>query len=103
MYGILSTGQFDSWLRKQDKTIRHKVRQQIQKIEMGNLGDHKQLDELTYEIRIHIPSGIRLYYMWRGNKIILLLGGGNKASQTTDIQKAKGMAREIKEADNVGH
>ena len=97
---ILSTGQFDNWLKKQDKPVRHKVRQQIQKIEMGNLGDHKQLDELTYEIRIHIPSGVRLYYMWQGKEIILLLGGGNKASQPKDVQKAKDLARKIKEADN---
>ena len=100
MHEILSTEQFDYWLRKQDKAIRHKVRQQIQKIEMGNLGDHKQLDELTYEIRIHIPSGVRLYYMWQGKEIILLLGGGNKASQPKDVQKAKDLARKIKEADN---
>lgn len=100
MHEILSTGQFDNWLKKQDKPVRHKVRQQIQKIEMRNLGDHKQLDELTYEIRIHIPSGVRLYYMWRSKEIILLLGGGNKASQTKDFQKAKDLAREIKEADN---
>ena len=50
-----------------------------------------------HEARIHIHSGIRLYYMWHGKEIILLLAGGNKATQSKDIEKAKEMIERIKE------
>ncbi len=97
MNQVEKTPEFQKWYSKLDKSIKIRIDATIAKIELGNLGDHKPLDELTYEIRIHIPSGTRLYYMWQGKQLILLLGGGNKASQEKDIKQAKSLAREIAE------
>ena len=88
---------FSEWLEKQDKTIIKRVEATIAKVELGNLGDHKQLDDLTHEIRLHFSSGIRLYYMWQEKQLVLLLAGGDKSTQEKDIRKAKSLAREIAE------
>jgi putative addiction module killer protein len=47
------------------------------------------------ELRMRFGPGYRIYYVWRGDALIILLIGGNKDSQARDIAKAKRMAKEI--------
>ena len=61
----------------------------------GNFGDHKQLSTQLYELRFVVGGGLRIYYTIRGKKIILLLTGGNKSSQSKDIATAKDMLNEL--------
>ena len=61
--------------------------------ELGNLGDHKQLAENLFEMRIFFGPGFRLYYTVRDEKIIFLLCGGS--SQAKDIRKAKTILEEL--------
>lgn len=89
--------EYQKWYTRQDKSLRIRIDAAIAKIELGKLGNHKQLDALTHEIRLHVPSGVRIYYMWQGKQLILLLGGGDKSTQEKDIKKAKSLAREIAE------
>lgn len=100
MNEILKTEEFNSWLESLDKRLRVKVETRISMMEIGNFGDHKRLTEIIYETRIHVPSGIRLYYMWRGKEIILMIGGGNKNSQRKDIDRAKSVASRILEKED---
>jgi putative addiction module killer protein len=58
-------------------------------IQEGELRLIKSIGDGIAELRIHYEPGIRVYYSKMGNKIVLLLCGGNKSSQTKDINKAK--------------
>lgn len=61
----------------------------IERAENGNLGDHKSVGEGVFELRIDVGPGYRLYFVFDGNEIILLLIGGDKSTQSKDIVKAK--------------
>lgn len=61
----------------------------LDRLKLGNFGDCKTLQEGVSELRIHYGPGIRIYYGKIGNRIVLLLCGGDKDSQDNDINKAK--------------
>ena len=74
------------------KTVKYlpvgrKIEIRLHRVEEGNLGDHKHVGEGVWELRI-FGDAYRVYYGEDGDKIILLLGG-SKASQDSDIAKAK--------------
>ncbi|ETK14948.1 hypothetical protein H096_29093 [Pseudomonas sp. FH1] len=62
---------------------------------MGNLGDIKTLGSGISEMRIDVGSGYRIYFTLRGKVIVILLVGGDKSSQDTDIRRAKKLAKEV--------
>jgi len=55
---------------------------------LGNLGDVKPVGEGVVEMREHFGPGWRMYYVQRGSQLIVMLGGGDKSSQSADIAKA---------------
>jgi len=61
----------------------------LDRLKLGNFGDCKTLQEGVSELRIHYGPGIRIYYGKIGDRIVLLLCGGDKGSQDRDINKAK--------------
>jgi putative addiction module killer protein len=80
------------WESKLDKAVRAAVRVRINRLRLGNFGDSKVIKGANglYEIRIHLGPGYRLYYgKARETLVIILCGGGDKGTQTRDIQKAK--------------
>ena len=87
---------FEAWIRGlKDKTAAAIVARRIQRIAMGNLGDVKSLGDGVSEIRIHHGPGYRVYFTRRGNTVIVLLCGGDKGSQSRDIDQAKALAKEV--------
>jgi len=99
MYLIKQTEIFSKWLTKL-KDIQGKVAilRRIERIKMGNFGDSKSLGDETSELRIPTGPGYRVYYTKKADAIIILLVGGDKASQSDDIQRAKQLAKELKDA-----
>lgn len=80
---------FKDWLdRLKDKTAQARISVRISRAESGNFGDHKSVGQGVYELRIPFGPGYRVYYAIEDEKIILLLIGGNKSTQSKDIEKA---------------
>ena len=79
---------FDAWLRKQSPEVRGRVQARIDRVELGNLGDHKGVGEGVSELRIHFGAGYRVYFGRDGNAFVVLLGGGTKKRQSRDITTA---------------
>ena len=65
--------------------------------ETRNFGDYKSLQEDVFELRFHFGSGYRIYFGRDGEKIIILLCGGDKSSQNRDIKKAISLWQEYQE------
>ena len=90
MIEIEVTDEFDRWL-KGLRDLQAKVR--IFDRRDGNPGDVKPVGKGVSEMRISYGPGYRLYYTQRGRSLVILLCGGDKASQRKDIARAIGMAQ----------
>lgn len=82
------------WLNSLDSNIRKRINQRILRIEEGNFGDSKKLSEQISELRFSFGKGYRVYYTEIQNTIVLLINGGDKSTQSKDIQKAKKLLEE---------
>ncbi len=63
-------------------------------LELGYFGDHASVGEGVSELRIHFGPGYRVYFIRRGEALVVLLGGGDKNSQQADIRMAQRLAKE---------
>lgn len=89
---------FDTWLRKlRDARARARIQARILRLSLGNAGDAKPVGEGISELRIDYGPGYRVYFLRRGEELIVLLCGGDKTSQDRDIADAKAIARQWKE------
>jgi putative addiction module killer protein/probable addiction module antidote protein len=80
MFEISKTEVFEEWIvGLRDKKVRDKIFTRIDRIVAGNFGDHNSVGDGVSEMRINYGPGYRLYYTIRGQKIIFLLCGGDKA------------------------
>ena len=80
---------FLRWLESfTDGNIRFRIKDRLDRVTLGNLGDYKVLQEGLSELRLSFGPGYRIYFSPIGNRTILLLCGGNKSTQQKDIQKA---------------
>jgi putative addiction module killer protein len=68
---------------------RLRLSRRLDKAQRGNLGDVKPVGDGIFEMREHFGPGWRMYYTMRGDVLIVMLGGGDKGTQSTDIAKAK--------------
>jgi putative addiction module killer protein len=80
-----------------DKMAQARIRMRLKALNAGNFGDCKPVGNGVLELRIHIGAGYRVYCSRYGEAIILLLCGGDKRSQESDIRLAKAMWVEWKE------
>ena len=76
---------------------RARILARIERLAAGNPGDVKPVGEGVSELRIDCGPGYRVYFTRRGNEIVILLAGGDKSTQTTDIKTALRLARNLKE------
>jgi len=95
MYAVKEHDLFSKWLLKL-KDIRGKVAiiRRVKRLRAGNFGDHKSVGDKVSELRITIGPGYRVYYTQQKDEIIILLIGGDKSTQSKDIEKAKEIAKE---------
>lgn len=78
-----------SWLDElRDMRARIAILRRIDRVELGNFGDHKSVGGGVSELRIDVGPGYRVYYAQSGKTLVLLLLGGDKRSQQSDIERA---------------
>jgi putative addiction module killer protein len=98
MIEIKQTDTFLKWERKlSDKRVKAAIAARVFRLANGLQGDVASVGQGISELRIHYGAGYRIYFQKTKNEIILLLCGGNKSSQTTDIEIAKKTCKTIKE------
>lgn len=96
MIEIRKTEEFIVWLDNLfDLTARAKIQARIKRLSEGNPGDTKSVGEKVFEMRIDFGTGYRVYYTKQGQKITILLLGGDKKSQNQDIKLAQRLARNL--------
>jgi len=93
---IRETGTFSKWMRAlRDATARGRIAARIQRLKFGNPGDVQPVGEGVSELRVHYGPGYRVYYIQRGTVLIVLLCGGDKATQGRDVERAKKLAIKV--------
>jgi putative addiction module killer protein len=98
MFTLKRTPEFDTWFSGiRDDVTRQRLVARLRKAQLGNLGDIKPVGAGVFEMRENFGPGWRLYYLKRGKVLIVMLGGGNKSTQTADIAKAVKLAVRIEE------
>ncbi|HET7412350.1 MAG TPA: type II toxin-antitoxin system RelE/ParE family toxin [Pararhizobium sp.] len=77
-----------------DQRARAAIASRLFRLANGLAGDVSPVGQGISELRIHYGPGYRIYFRQRGEEIIILLCGGNKSTQSRDIEKAKRLATE---------
>jgi putative addiction module killer protein len=81
---------FTEWLNAlRDKATEARIRVRLLRIEAGNFGDCEPVGDGVMELRIHVGAGYRIYFGRHGKALVILLCGGDKRSQASDIKRAK--------------
>ena len=96
MFEVIESDVFQSWMSGlRDKRARAKITARISRVAEGNLGDWKRIRGAVSELRIDHGPRYRLYFTRRGSRLILLLCGGDKRTQSADINRALEMVDEL--------
>jgi putative addiction module killer protein len=96
MYEIETIDEFDAWLGSiNDGKTQKVIVKRIRTMSLGTLGKIRPLGGGLFEAKIYYGQGYRLYFVNKGEKIIVLLCGGDKSTQSRDIKQARKLAKEI--------
>jgi putative addiction module killer protein len=94
MKKIRKTSIYKKWHKNlRDKTGKALIDARINRLVVGNAGDSAPIGEGLSELRIHFGPGYRVYYRDSGEEIVILLCGGDKSTQQSDISRAKEIAK----------
>jgi putative addiction module killer protein len=95
-YIITQTHSFAHWLEMlKDKQAQLSIARRLERASAGNFGDVKSVGDGVSEMRIHMGAGYRVYFTVRHRQLVFLLVGGDKSTQTRDIQHAIQLAKDI--------
>ncbi|MCX8281979.1 type II toxin-antitoxin system RelE/ParE family toxin [Phyllobacterium sp. 0TCS1.6C] len=96
MLEVRQTEAFSIWFAKlKDLNARSRILTRLRRLELGNPGDAKAVGNGIRELRVNCGPGYRVYYVNRGNTIVILLCGGDKSTQVEDIKSAKALAADL--------
>jgi putative addiction module killer protein len=89
MFTVYKTETFVKWLEDlRDRKGRVIIGRRLDALELGHFGDSRQVAKTVTELRIHFGPGYGVYLTQRAKQIVILLCGGDKASQKRDIEQA---------------
>ncbi|MGX2956418.1 type II toxin-antitoxin system RelE/ParE family toxin [Ursidibacter arcticus] len=104
MFIIEETNTFSDWLENlSDQLAVLHIVKRIERARLGNFGDNKSVGDGVFEMRITQGKGYRIYYARKGEITYLLISGGDKSTQQSDIEKAKVMWQQIKQEQHNDH
>jgi putative addiction module killer protein len=94
---IRKTEAFERWFaRLRDRMAIARIQSRINRLQLGLLGDIKPVGKGVSEMRIDYGPGYRIYFFRRGREVVILLAGGDKRTQSRDIEKALEYARMLR-------
>jgi len=97
MFELVETETFSAWLGgPRDLNAQLRIQRHLARLAFGNPGDVKPVGEGVSEMRIDYGPGYRVYCTRHGQKVIILLAGGDKRTQSRDIAAALGLAQSIR-------
>lgn len=77
-----------------DRRTVARINARLRNVTFGHFGDVKSVGGGIFEMRIHYGPGYRLYYIRDGAEIVVLLCGGQKGTQSRDIESARKLAED---------
>jgi putative addiction module killer protein len=93
---IRKTDVYAEWIDNlRDLQGRARILVRVERLASGNPGDVQPVGSGVSELRIHFGPGYRVYFTQRGQDFVILLAGGDKSSQPTDIQTALQLAKNL--------
>jgi putative addiction module killer protein len=96
MIEIRQTANYADWFANlRDRQARARIDVRIRRLSLGNYGDVKPVGGGVSELRINYGPGYRVYFVQRGEQVVILLAGGDKSSQAQDIRLAQELARSV--------
>ena len=96
MIEVRQTGEYAEWFKGlRDRQARARINTRIRRLSLGNPGDVKPVGEGVSELRIDYGPGYRVYFVQRGETLVILLAGGAKRTQVRDIKTALQLARSV--------
>jgi putative addiction module killer protein len=96
MIEVRQTDVFADWFAGlRDREARARITVRIRRLSLGNRGDVKPVGSGVSEMRIDYGPGYRVYFVRRGDTVVVLLCGGDKRNQDRDIARALELAREV--------
>ena len=96
MLQIRKTDVYAEWIDNlRDLQGRARILVRVERLASGNPGDVKAISGGVSELRVHFGPGYRVYFTQRGHDIVILLAGGDKSSQSTDIQTALQLVKNL--------
>jgi putative addiction module killer protein len=98
MMQVVKTDEYARWIDAlADTAGRARILVRVERLIAGNPGQHRHLTGGVSELKIDVGPGYRVYYSQRGSRLLLLLAGGDKSSQSQDIEAAIRLARNFQE------
>ena len=95
MIEVIQSSTFRRWVRRlRDRRAIARINARVRNVSIGNMGDTTSVGDDIFEMRIHYGPGYRLYFLREGRNVIVLLCGGDKDSQSRDIERARRLAGE---------
>ncbi len=96
MFATRPLPEFTEWLDGlSDASVRGVVAARIKRLALGLMGDVAPVGDGVSELRIHVGAGWRIYFVKRGTQLIVLLAGGSKRTQKSDIKRARDLASRL--------
>jgi len=87
---------YSKWFsRLRDGVAKARILVRLRRVSLGNFGEYRELGDDVCELKFHFGPGYRIYYTIRNGELVVLLAGGDKSTQTRDIEKAKELARNL--------
>jgi len=98
MLEVRETAIYAEWFAGlRDRNAKARVNIRIRRLSLGNPGDVKPVGEGVSELRVDYGPGYRVYFAQKADVFVVLLAGGDKATQDRDIRQSKALARDLQE------